>query len=268
MRQKTVQLNEFAAFDFYPVRPLNAAERRPLGLVLPGGGYMYISQREGEPVALRLNTHYLHAAVLRYTTARDRQVTLSELLEEVGAALDWFNDQADEYQIDVAQISVIGFSAGGNLAAHCANRLADRLRKAILAYPATSFENASADDMEARFRRLFERLGDPSLDEIRIRQTMTDLLTNDPTREISVRTRPTFIFQTGEDEMVDPQGTLRYCQALQTHGVPFELFYCQKGPHGLAMADETGNPALLRHQARWFDLAMEWLKDQDEVKQV
>lgn len=269
MRPITVKLSESASFDFHPVRPLTPQDRIPLVLVLPGGGYLYISQREGEPVALRLNTHYLHAAVLRYTTAMHRHVTLDDLIAEVRAVLDWFQSQSAVYQIDLDRISVLGFSAGGNLAAHCSSQLADRLYKAILAYPATQFASMTEADLEARFQRMYAKAafpdGGPVLDAERIRQTMAGLLACDPTLAITRRTRPTFVFQTDEDWLVDPLGTLGYCLALRSHGVPFELFHCQKGPHGLALADETGNPALYRHQARWFDLAMEWLKDQDAV---
>lgn len=266
MRQISIQLNAQARIDFYPVRPLSAAAYIPLVLVLPGGGYLYTSLREGEPVALRLNTHYLHAAVLHYTTAASRDIQLDDLLAEVQHTLQWLEEHADTYQIDTGRISVLGFSAGGHLAAHCSSRLAGRLYKAVLVYPATRFEGRAEADMEADFQRMFARVeGSETRDSDRVRRTMFSLLALDPTAAVTSRTRPTFVFQTGEDTTVDPLGTLHYCLALRTHQVPFELFYCQKGPHGLALADETGNPVLYRHQAAWFDLAVEWLKDRDSV---
>ncbi len=265
MRQKSFQLNDWAALDFYPVRPLTAEERIPLVLVLPGGGYLFLSPYEGEPVALRCNTKQLHAAVLRYSTAPVRPITVEDLLAEVQAALDCLAGLAADYQIDQARISVLGFSAGGHLAAYCSSRLADRFHKAILVYPATSFEGQPQAEAEANFHRMLARVGFPAAAEGRIRQNFIDLFAQDPTAEVSARTRPTFIFQTDEDHTVDPLGTLRYCQALRTSRVPFELFYCQKGAHGLGLADETSGHAQCRHQAAWFDLAMEWLKDQDAV---
>lgn len=265
MRPLTIQLNEFAAFDFFPFQPLNAEQRIPLVLVLPGGGYLYLSTREAKPVALRLNTNALHAVVLRYTTASQRDLKRDDLLAEVRAALAWLETQAETYQIDTTKISVMGFSAGGNLAAHCANEMADKFNKAILVYPATSFAAVPEDMLEAGFQRLFARVANPELDEDRIRQTMFRLFADDPTLGITGETCPVFVFQTGEDTTVDPLATLQYCLSLQNNYVPFELFFCQKGPHGLSLADETCNSQTFPHQAAWFDLAVEWLKDRDAV---
>ncbi len=265
MRPQTIKLNEFAAFDFYPVQPRNTEQSIPLVLVLPGGGYLYLSTREAEPVAIRLNSNALHAVVLRYTTACQRQLNRQDLLAEVKSTLAWIREKAEFYQIDLKKISVMGFSAGGHLAAHCANGLSDLFHKAILVYPATSFAAVAEDLIEAGFQRLYARVANPALPEARIRQTMFDLFADDPTVEISNLTCPVFVFQTGEDTTVDPLGTLQYCLQLRMNNVPFELFYCQKGPHGLSLADETCNPATYPHQAAWFNLAMEWLKDRDQV---
>lgn len=261
MRQMNIQLNEFASFDWYPVWPQTADERLPLILVLPGGGYLYTSPRESEPVALRINTNYMHALVLHYTTATNRHIRLDELLNEVNAVINWVQEHALAYQIDLAKVSVMGFSAGGNLAAHCSSLLTDVFYKAILAYPATSFPRATEEELTEKFHNMFSRVAGPDANEERIRRTMTDLLAVDPTAEITARTRPTFIFQTNEDMMVDPHATVQYCMTLMEHQVPCEMVLYQKGAHGLSLADETCNPVLFRHQAKWFDQAMEWLAD-------
>lgn len=265
MRFQTVQLNEFARFDFFPVQPQTDTEQLPLVIVLPGGGYVYTSPRESDPVALRINTHYMHALVLHYTTGAYQAVTLRHLLEEVREAVQWARDHADALHIDRSRISVMGFSAGGHLAAHCSSRLANLFHKVILAYPATHFPRMSHEQQAEIFHRLFSRLNDPDANEERIRETIESLLSHDPTLEIGEQTRPTFIFQTVEDETVDPHATVLYALSLMEHGVPCELLLYQKGPHGLSLADETCNPLPYRHQARWFEQAMEWLKEQDRA---
>ena len=105
--QLTVYLWEPAA-----VMPLT--QTRPLVLVVPGGGYEHVSQRESDPVAVRFLAAGYHAAVLRYSVgegARDYR-PLAELHE----ALALLRAHADEWGIRPRQIAVCGFSAGGHLA--------------------------------------------------------------------------------------------------------------------------------------------------------
>lgn len=263
MYGQTVQLNEHATLDVYPVWSQAQADRLPAVLILPGGGYLYTSPRESGPVALKVNTHYLHAMVLHYTTVAHRSVTLEELIDEVRQAIEWIQGQADRLHIDTRRISLMGFSAGGHLAAHCSSKLASMVDKAILAYPATHFPRMTHDQMAEIFHRMFGRISDPRADEVRIRDAMIGILSNDPTPVIGEQTRPTFIFQTAEDTTVDPHATVQYAMALMEHSVPCEMVLFQKGPHGLSLADETCNQVPFPHQARWFDQAMSWLKDQD-----
>lgn len=76
MNGETVQLNGHATLDVYPVWSQTEAERLPVVLILPGGGYLYTSPRESSPVAVKINTHYIHAIVLHYTTVASLSVTL------------------------------------------------------------------------------------------------------------------------------------------------------------------------------------------------
>lgn len=184
-------------------------------------------------------------------------------MEEVRLAIGWIHGQAQSLQVDTTRISLMGFSAGGHLAAHCSSQLAHLLDKTILAYPATRFPRMTPEQQADTFHRLFGRIFNENMNEDLIRETVFGLLANDPTRSVNRHTRPTFVFQTTEDVTVDPRATVQYVLLLLRHHVPCEMVLYQKGPHGLSLADETCNPAVFPHQARWFDQAMEWLKDQD-----
>ena len=99
--------------DQSPKMP-NAAIR-PAMLVVPGGGYQYCSDREGEPVALAYMAQGFNAFVLRYTA--DATTPIDKALQDGTAAMDYLRANAAELEIDPQQIAAVGFSAGGHTAA-------------------------------------------------------------------------------------------------------------------------------------------------------
>ena len=102
--------------DQSPKMP-NAAIR-PAMLVVPGGGYQYCSDREGEPVALAYMAQGFNAFVLRYTA--DATTPIDKALQDGAAAMDYLRANAAELEIDPQQIAAVGFSAGGHLVASLA----------------------------------------------------------------------------------------------------------------------------------------------------
>lgn len=266
MKHKNIQLNETAFFDFYPADSEEGTEGIPLVVILPGGGYLYKSQREGRPVASRVNEVGLHALVLSYTTVEQKPcVRLDELVDEVWDTLKWIHEHADRFRIDIDKISVLGFSAGGHLAAHCSNQLSEYISRVILAYPATRLPPLPEEAILEKYERTLEEHFSAESDRKAACRAILEIFRHDPTTKISSQTRPTFIFQTAEDQTVDPHATLKYCMTLMEKNVPCELHLYQKGRHGLSLADESCNPVQYRHQSTWFGLAMTWLKEEDKV---
>ena len=94
---------------------LGQFQKRPAIVVCPGGGYMYCSNREGEPIALAYAARGFHAFVLRYSVGWD--AADFKPLEEVSWAIGYLRENAEEWNVDTDKISVMGFSAGGHLAA-------------------------------------------------------------------------------------------------------------------------------------------------------
>ena len=88
---------------------------RPAVIVCPGGGYVYCSPREGEPIALRYAAKGFHAFVLRYSTGFDAKDFAP--WKEVDWAVGLLREKAEEWHIDPGKIATCGFSAGGHLAA-------------------------------------------------------------------------------------------------------------------------------------------------------
>lgn len=91
------------------------AATAPAMLVVPGGGYQYCSDREGEPVALAYMAQGFNAFVLRYTA--DATTPIDKALQDGAAAMDYLRANAAELEIDPQQIAAVGFSAGGHLVA-------------------------------------------------------------------------------------------------------------------------------------------------------
>lgn len=230
---------------------------RPLILVIPGGGYSFVSEREAEPVAMAFYQAGYHAAILRYScneAARDLQPQL-----EAFQAIRLLREHAAEWRIVPDKIAVCGFSAGGHLAASCGTMwneplLQKRLGMSgeeykpnamILSYPViTSGEfahrgsmynlsSSEADDSEARFFSLEHRV------------------TSD--------TPPTFIWHTEDDASVPVENALLLISALRRHKVSFECHIFNQGQHGLSLCnDEVNTPH--PHAAHWFKLCLEWLE--------
>ena len=153
----TGEYNYPAAFGFIPnlMSYLHDEDEtvRPALLIIPGGGYEFVSAREGELVALEFYDRGYNCFVLTYTVDLLCAVPLRmQALEDASRAMRLIRTIAPSYYIDPNRITVLGFSAGGHLAASlCVHhkdsieidpRLADasaRPDAAILCYPVISF---------------------------------------------------------------------------------------------------------------------------------
>ena len=123
---------------------LGQEARRPAVLVCPGGGYLYCSPREGEPVALSYAARGFHAFVLRYSV-REKAAGFAPL-EEVSWAVGYIRENAEAWHIDPEKIAVCGFSAGGHVALASGLMARNRPNAMILGYPATCTPNMPQAD--------------------------------------------------------------------------------------------------------------------------
>lgn len=90
-------------------------QKRPCMVVCPGGGYAMCSQREAESIALRYAAKGFNVFLLTYSVAPNR---FPSQLREVAGAMELIYGNSDRWNCDTDKISIIGFSAGGHLAAH------------------------------------------------------------------------------------------------------------------------------------------------------
>lgn len=236
----------------YPVD----SEQRPTVLVLPGGGYAHLAPHEGEPVALWLNTLGLHAAVLRYAVGDHVH---PDALHDGREALQVLRSGRTELDVEPDHLAVLGFSAGGHLAAMLAtdsddvmgtqsHTFAGQPDAAILCYPVTDLrETLSGRIPNLHLSSARNLLHEPSA------ELLADL---SPSTRITEDAPPIFIWTTSDDEGVPALHSLELMTALAVAGVPFEGHVFRHGRHGLGLADDE-EPSV----AQWQNLCASWLTD-------
>lgn len=220
--------------------------RAPAILVLPGGGYARQADHEAEPVAQWLASLGIHAFVLRYKVAPHRH---PEPLANAKHAMLWIRGGSHGLAVDPSRVGVLGFSAGGHLAAtltvavptgepslDVAGAAPDL---SVLCYPVISF-------MDSAHRGSVDNLIGPEGGPELLRRLSAEL-------HVSAATPPAFLWHTAEDEAVPVSHSLAYTAALSRAGVPAELHVFPQGVHGLGLAG--GSPGA----DQWPALCTAWL---------
>ena len=221
---------------------------RPAVLVCPGGGYVYCSPREGEPVALSYAARGFHAFVLTYSTAQDAAGFTP--LEEVSWAIGCIRENADAWHIDPNKIAVCGFSAGGHLALSSGLLAENKPNAMILGYPAASAPNLPGADFMLKILEGREDV------------TGADAEKYDLVPKITKDAPPVFLVATAED-LLTGFGALAIANAYNKLGRQYELHIFQYGPHGYSLANEVtadGSSQMLDPTfAQWQELSVQWL---------
>ncbi len=224
-------------------------KNRPAVLVLPGGGYVYCSPREGEPVALSYAARGFHAFVLRYSTGWDAAGLAP--LAEVSWAIGYIREHAESWHIDPEKIAVCGFSAGGHLALSSGLLAENKPNAMILGYPATSVPNLPGADFMLKLLTGKQEV------------TAEDAAKFDLVPQITKAAPPVFLAATAED-LLTGFGALPVAMAYSDLGMPYELHVFQFGPHGYSLANEVtadGSSQVLDDAfAQWQELSVKWLK--------
>lgn len=278
MKHENIVLNDTAYLETYFLwnsKEYNINKKRPVVLVIPGGGYAFTSDREAEPIALKFNSIGLHAAVLWYTSYDRVQNVPHQALIDAMQAIAWLRKHGDEEYIDLSNVIVCGFSAGGHLALSAASRwhqewlndatnTTPEQRKVDLCidcYGATQFPVSKPGDKgfggtENGLTSNERVFGSDQPDEEVVKAF-------DPVQYFNQKTTPPmFIWHTGEDQLVPVAQALEVACGLEKENIPFELHIYERGEHGLALSDRTTarkDSHINSHVKTWFDLCEEWL---------
>lgn len=237
----------------------NRARAKPVVLICPGGGYAHLSDREGEPVALKMNTLGFCSAVLSYSLCpMEFPAALCDLAESVY----FLRQNAEEYGINPDKIIVCGFSAGGHLAASLGCYWNAPLLKNYLPYEAKQIKPdalllcypvITADERFTHKESIDFVLGNTRIftpDDVSIEK----LITSD--------FPPTFMWHTEADESVPAENTLMFARALRQKHIPFEYHLFGRGSHALALANDVSaredGSATEKECAVWPELFAAW----------
>lgn len=227
---------------------LGQESSRPAVLVCPGGGYLYCSPREAEPVALSYAARGFHAFILRYSTGR--KAAGFAPLQEVSWAIGHIRENAEGWHIDPEKIAVCGFSAGGHLALSSGLLAENKPNAMILGYPATCAPNLPGADFMLKLLEGREAVSD------------ADARKYDLVSKVTKDAPPMFLAATAED-MLTSFCSMPLAQAYNALGLKFELHIFQYGPHGYSLANEVtadGSSQMLEPAfAQWHELSVQWL---------
>lgn len=241
----------------------STGRKRKAILILPGGGYHFISEREAEPIAVQYLHEDINAFVLSYTVKNEPSYNLLSPIDEVFAAILYIKSHADYYHVDVEHISVMGFSAGGHLAASVGLFYQDAeylklfncttndlyISGLILCYPVITMGEYSSKETKYLRTGLEEDL----IDKFSIE------------KHIDANYPPTFIWTTFEDDCVPPLNSTMLVNELVKHNVRVEFHLYPEGKHGLALANEITQSPFNNGQyvsvQTWVKQSIRFIKD-------
>lgn len=208
--------------------------KRPAMIVLPGGGYQMCSDREADPVAFEYLRAGYQVFILRYSVGK--HAIWPNPINDYDLAYEFISAHAEEWNVYTDKIAVVGFSAGGHMAASAATIAKNRPAAAILGYAVTEGETA--------------RMCNPSAPDL--------------VSEIDADTPPCFLFATRTDAIVPVSNTIHFADALDKAGIMFETHIYSYGPHGFSTLTTSVEPnykELTPRAARWVFDSIEWLKE-------
>jgi acetyl esterase/lipase len=240
------------------LEPQNGHGNGSAVVVLPGGAYVNLAANlEGRQVADWFTSRGFIAFILQYRLSSNGYLLPVPLLD-ARRAVQTVRARAADYHIDPNKIVMIGFSAGGHLAALASvqpvpgdpaaadpiERVSSRPNYLVLGYPWIGA--ISSDTSHLTYCKLFNVMD--RCEELRKAYSPDLFVTKD--------TPPTFWYHTADDGLVPVQQGLSFYEALLKAGVPAEAHVFAHGQHGTGLG--TGDPAL----DQWPALLELWLRNQ------
>ncbi len=237
-----------------------------------GGGYGFLAYDwEGTQIAQWLNEHGIVDIALKYRLPKPESGAdisgRTRSMSYVKQALYLAHHRAKEWKIEPIQIGILGFSAGGHLAAYSSKsgpwaayppgssqeeiqQYIERSTFAfcILIYPVITMADGITNDWTRK--NLFGKVGiEYQEDEL---AELTESHSNE--NRVSGSTPPTFLVHSSDDDAVSVENSLRYYSKLREHQIPLEIQLYPTGGHGYSLFKDGGK------ELGWGDLCIKWIK--------
>jgi len=234
-------------------KPAHPAASGAAVIICPGGGYAILAaSHEGSDVAKRFNEWGITAFVLKYRLPDDATMVNKEIgpLQDAQQAILLVRKHAREWGVNPERIGIMGFSAGGHLAATASTHFEKpvvpvdknasvRPDFSILIYPVISF-NSAIGHIGSRDNLLGKN---PPENKI-------IAYSND--EQVTAKTPPAFLVHASDDEGVNPVNSTRYYEALLKYKIPAEMHIYEKGGHGFGMNNKTTNDQWMERLKNWL----------------
>lgn len=220
-------------------------------IICPGGGYYgIVMQQEGYQTAEYYAKHGVTAFVLKYRIPNDSYIKDKSIapLQDAQQAMKWVREHAAEYSVRPDHIGVMGFSAGGHLAAMVSTHFSEsyipnpdhtslRPDFTILIYPVISMTDqighiGSRDNILGK---------NPSKEKI-------DFFSNE--LHVTADSPPCLLIHTAFDKIVPVINSIVYFEALQKNKVPVQMHLLQNGDHGFVVTTPI---------QEWMCYCFDWL---------
>ena len=222
-------------------------------IICPGGGYARLAMNhEGHDVAKAMNKLGITAFVLKYRVPNDTCMKEKSFvpLADAQQAIHLVRQNAVKWNINPAKVGIIGFSAGGHLAASLSTLFSYNLHSyndsislrpdfSVLVYPVISFR-----DSIAHVGSKHKLIGEKPTEE------MTTLFSCN--EQVTSNTSPTLILVANDDKTVPVINSKVYYDALIKHKVSAEIHIFQNGGHAFGL--------FLPDHFEWKDILKRWLQ--------
>ncbi len=231
-------------------------------IICPGGGYGRLAfDHEGVEVAKAFNAIGISAFVLKYRLPSDKTQIDRSLapLQDAQQAIRLVRKNAAKWGLKADKIGIMGFSAGGHLAASAETHFAMKADPSVASSLAMTSDTTSV-------RPDFAILVYPVVsfgEEIMHKGSRNNLIGDKPTVEktqlfsnelqVTPQTPPTFLVHAADDGTVPVENSIRFYQACVKNKVPVEMHLYPHGGHGFGMNNKTT-------EDKWFDRLANWLK--------
>lgn len=234
--------------------PPEVSRTRPALVLCPGGGYFMTSDREADPPAMAFLNMGFQVFTLRYSV--QEAAGNKRPLEELARSVQLVRQNCGEWGVDPKKLVVMGFSAGGHLAASLGTHWNDpellercgasdaglRPDAMVLCYPvicANEYAHQGSIDLVSR-----------DCPEPRAYWGLENW--------VNAQTPPAFLWHTMEDDCVPVENSVAFAMALRRAGVACECHLFMQGHHGLSVCTpEVGTPGY--DCGRWLELCRAWL---------